>query len=1412
MIKKAYILARQVQEFQSVAVRVRAIFFLATPHRGADLAQLLTKLFNITSSPKPFVADLHRNSLATQSINDEFPHHCKDLQLYSFYETLPTSYGVGKGLIVDKDMAILGYQNERTAYLDANHRGVCKYSTMSDPNYITVRNALASTIDTFRDHVVTMHRDLDSEQRQLLDEFLGVSDAPEDDLLGVDMRRMRGSCEWLMARQDFQGWRDSTPLHIYWISARPATGKSVLAGHVINHLKELSRDCAFYFFNYSNKAKSTISSFLLSVAWQMACMHRDVLHVVLDTYSKDKQLSATDYRTVWRKLFLEGILKLKFSRSLYWVVDGLDECKSESELVPLLLKVTEVCPVRIFITSRYQFSSQKQALHSRAKVVEGTILEQDTQADIELHLAANMEHLPSVDMETRQDIVERILKKSHGCFLWVNLILQELRQVNTSTEIHRVLEEVPSDMNELYSRILVSMSRAHYGKVLAKAILTWVVCAARPLTAEELYHALQLDLKDTINDINRAIMACCGQLVYINAQSQVQMVHQTAREFLLRSDIESEFAIEKKEGHKRLALTCLEYLNGSEMKGPRHRKLSFSKTVKGPSPFKVYACGFFFEHMNHVSSTDDEILLALSKFLLSSNVLSWIEYLASKNNLNRLVRTGKALKNLLQRRAKHMSLLGKEAAIVDSWATDLVRLVTKFGLHLLSFPSSIFNLIPPFCPADTAPRKQFAQSGRTLTVLGLSAKTWDDCLSTIYYQQDPPSALAFSDRFFAVGLSNGGILLYHETTCQEAHSLQHEEAVRILQFGSTSGVLASSGIKTVRVWNVDSWQQLWKFDTRHMGISLAFIEEDSILLGALKNNQLMIWDLTDGILRDTEDWTQDLEGQRAQSFRRPTTAAFSTELSLLAVVYRGQDILLWDLEREALLDTYGKETGARSGGGKITNATVWCLVFSSAPAAELLAAGYSDGDLVLFDTCRGVVMEMVLAANAQILACSPDGQTLASGDSSGTIQLFDFETLKLMYRIRSGDEGIKSLAFSGNSQRLVSISGLQCRVWDPTVLVRQDTDEEQSDTISLSTIPQEVTFGSEEDTTLITALTCLENGEVFFYGKEDGSVYLHESKAGGVSYKLYSHADGVSIISLLLDSQSQTLCSVDSSSRIKYHKLRRERNDWQVGEATFDQRVGVAVHQLLSNKGHTRMLICSADRDTLYEIDSNQQKLITTNQWDERGPHRWGSHPQNPNQLILIIGNVAHIYDWDTLKRLTDSNGILLEGTILAELSIHSVTSCFGGTILATAFAEYTGTHAKSRLLLWDASDFTTASERAVPVPKYQYLTDQVELLVGAFGPKLIFLSTGGWICSTDAESFEVVRHFFIPADWRSTNQEVMMDVTRNGDVLFVKKDEVAVIKRGLETVVQAVQPASTTGSGRHGSRGLLAVPGPVLD
>ena len=1397
VIKKAYILAQQFQEFESIAERFRAIFFLATPHRGSDLAALLTRILHVAHGARPFVQDLHRNSLATQSINDEFAHTCQKLQLFSFYETLPINYIIGKGLVVDKDLAVLGYSNERTAYMHANHRDICKYADRKDPNYQTVRNALASVIDSFRSQKSPLQHD--TGQLSLLSTALDMSDVVEDDFIGIESRRVNGSCEWLVEKESFQKWRDCcSEARIYWVSAKPASGKTVLSGYMIKYLREQDEDCGFYFFDSGNKARATISSCLRSMAWQMAVKHSEVMMTILEVYKKDDQLAKADYRTIWRKLFLDGIMKMKLDRPQYLVIDALDECKSDVELVPLLLKFSEIFDVRFFVTSRSRYETYGRTVSTRTTVISEGISADDTKSDILKYLNENIDFLPAVDGGGHQSTITQIMEKSAGCFLWVKLILDELKHVHTSAEIHQVLEEVPSDMDELYTRILNSMSKAPYGKALAKAILTWTVCSARPLSTEELYYALQLDIKDSIDRIEKTITASCGQLVYIDSKSCVHMVHQTAREFLLQSSGDSEFRIDKKAGHKRLLMTCLQYLCGNEMKGPRHRKLSVQSIVKPRCAFSTYACSALHEHIRHVSSTDDELFLALIKYLNSSNILSWIEHLAQVPDLTCIIQTGRSLRNYLQRRSRSISPIGKDMATLDSWTTDLVRLVAKFGKTMSASPAAIFHLIPPFCPPESALRKQFAASTRGIAVVGLSAMSWDDCLSTIVRPSEQLTAVASCDSYFAVGSSNGKIAVYDEMTCQEIQELHHNEPVRMLQFGQSGSLVASSGTKTIRLWDVESWQQLWQQDLPRDCLSLCFADEDRLLLGALRNNQLMIWDCATGFLTDCADWTENDGGQQNHAYRRPISAAIGVDSTLLAVVYRGQDILIWDIESNAAYDTLAKETGSSRNPSAISSTKAFVtggLVFSADPNAALLAASYSDGDLVLFDITEGIVQEKTLA-NAQILASSPNGRTLAAADSAGRIQIFDFETLRLLHCISDDDYSTKALTFSGDNSRLLDIRGSECRVWDPIALFRPDETDENSDTVSVYTLPQETMIESSYDIISISALACHGNGEVLFCGKTDGGIYSYHCNSGSKGEKLISHASNVPIVSLYFDNHSSVLSSVDSSSRIMLHKLVLQGNVWSASKPLFDHRAGMAIDEVISNRGATQLLVCSNSKDMLYSIVDNGSSLFTSIEFVEHQPHRWANHPLDPEQLVFMSNEKIHLYDWKLLRVLTASDSLLIEDELLSQLSIRFLTSCGQGSHMAATFSKSSASRYQPRkLLLWNTSDFFVQSEPKNLLSSYQIIADQVRYVIGAYRQRLVFLDNNGWVCTTDVglrNADQHTRHFVIPIDWLSGVANLMIDVTCNGDIVFVKRHEIAVIKRGLE---MSEQGPSATGA-----------------
>lgn len=141
-------------------------------------------------------------------------------------------------------------------------------------------------------------------------------------------------------------------------------------------------------------------------------------------------------------------------------------------------------------------------------------------------------------------------------------------------------------------------------------------------------------------------------------------------------------------------------------------------------------------HLGKVSLDSDEPLLLLTKFLKGNYVLDWIVALALTKQLRVLVSSAKIM-NLYVRRKRGlyaatnpMSHHLEELSLVELWATDFLKLVGEFGLHLIENPTSIYQHTPPFCSRNSMiyqeVEKRSSPLSRSLLVDGISCSTWDD--------------------------------------------------------------------------------------------------------------------------------------------------------------------------------------------------------------------------------------------------------------------------------------------------------------------------------------------------------------------------------------------------------------------------------------------------------------------------------------------------------------------------------------------------------------------------------------------------------------------------------------------------------------------------------------------------------------
>lgn len=1447
VIKKAYILGHRIPGFQPLVERVCAMFFLGVPHQGAAISQTLSRLLSLHGS-RPFVNDLFPSSPVLQSLNEEFPHLSRDLRLFSFFETRPMNYGIGKGLIVEKHAAVLNLPNERRTYLDANHRDVARFSSPEDPSYLTVRNAMATLIDELRtatiapEPLIEYSGDINvASVKDRLAKFLGVQDAPEDDFMALDSLRLPGSCEWLLQRSTFTEWRDALSSKVYWLRGRPGAGKSVISSAIISHLRELEKDCCFFFFIQGDKNKVTVNSFLRSMAFQMAVLHPEILTAVLDTASNwsDTSIDKNDSSLVWRKLFLGGILKIRLNRPQYWIIDAMDETRGGQELTAFLSKAQELWPLCIFITSRNSIDPYTSTTVSlKMEVISEMMMEDDNQTDISLFLDCNFERFPAPPtLEARKVMAQHILQNSRGCFLWAQLVVKELLQVRTMAQANRVINSNPSDMDDLYLRILHDMSEAKFNQALVKAILTWAACSVRPLYMDELQPAIEMDIRDEVGDMEGAIGDCCGNLVYVDKLKKLQLIHLTAREFLKRQDIDSEYKIEGGSGHRRLAMVCLEYLSGDTMtsvKMPRSRKSSLNPQPKEKAPFTSYAAEFLFHHLSQAKSYDDELIIALAKFLQASNILGWMEYVAKHFDLQKIFQAGKTINRILERRANNSPPIGlhEERSCLSKWANDLIHLVTKFGKQLTTTPTAIHHLIPPFCPPASAIREQFC-SPRGLGVYGLQRRGWDDCLSTMSYAKPTrPQAIATSTESIALGTSTGKVILYDTVTFQESQSIEHKESVWAVALSRNGRMVAMAGPRIVRIWDVENGAEVRTFPIKALCMALAFSEEDTILWAAMRSNVLLCWDIASGNLRqDPVNWTADFEEEGSELYARaPVMAVFCIPINLLAIVYRGEDLILWELYEEHVYDVYEKDTGSRlNGSTKLADgvASVWDVAFSAAPGKSLLAAAYSDGDLIVYETETGYVINTLAQAYPQTLCASPDGRTLASGDSRGNIQLFDFQTLNFLYKIQfEGDAiKIKTLAFTADNLRLIEVRGNQCRIWEPSVLLRQDADDDTNDAVSVTTAPLEIEYEANEAYN-ITAITCVRSAPLVFCGKEDGAVYVYDVAHDPQSQQLFMQTKNCPIILLHFDAESDILTCSDAASRVTARRVMRKlRNEWDISaNLLLDTRPARKVSQILASGKHARLLLSTDKHDTLWPLDGKAGVGGFVNQIDGTDSQRWVPHI-NSQHLILVEEKGAKIFSWTTLELLK-----LVTFAALDPPLIFSTIPLHHPRFFATISKDVpdSTSNRRSAIHVWDMNDLNADGDAEAVRPAFDLgtIATKIEQSIGAVGDRLVFLDKDYWVCSVDlnptrdlfrkqprfvtgsmprrrqsGESSSaptpvassghvtglpigaglIVRHFFVPYDWISLVNELHIDVGRGGEIIFVKRSELAVVKRGLE-------------------------------
>lgn len=172
--------------------------------------------------------------------------------------------------------------------------------------------------------------------------------------------------------------------------------------------------------------------------------------------------------------------------------------------------------------------------------------------------------------------------------------------------------------------------------------------------------------------------------------------------------------------------------------------------------------------------------------------------------------------------------------------------------------------------------------------------------------------------------------------------------------------------------------------------------------------------------------------------------------------------------------------------------------------------------------------------------------------------------------------------------------------------------------------------------------------------------------------------------------------------------------------------------------------------------------------------------PATSDQLMSVKHDTISFYSWSDLTETSVLGRIRAICSGLPHLSIQHVAPNVEGRDLGLIFHGADDRLSGTLTALLDCSALLRNENQLQILEPAKLTTASVEYIIGVKGSKLYFLDKDLWICSValGTEGAKCVHHMFIPDEWLKANNRLLFLLMGKGELGFVKRDEIIVIKR----------------------------------